>query len=65
MTPEERVDSRDRVATAKYVFVYSFKRLNRMPIDSIFDGTFFDDGHWWDDQEIPHHTNNNKRRMTP
>lgn len=55
-------DPVEQVATAKYTFVYTFKRLNVMPIESIFDGTLFDDGHWWDDGQIPHHTNNNKRR---
>lgn len=62
MIPPDRAQAiAKQIDIAKHVFVYALKRLEVMPIESIFEPGFFDDGHYWPDGAIPYHNTRSKK----
>jgi hypothetical protein len=55
VTPDQAQQINKQIDVAKHLFVYTFKRLSVMPIETIFEAGFFDDGHYWPDGNIPYH----------
>lgn len=67
MIPVEYIGREDEYnqETARHVFIYALKKLADEPIESIFDGTLLDDGHYWATKDdLPYHGSRSKNERT-